>query len=204
MENVSSTPPCWPGESGTLVTLNWVEGWFVGLGETTALRVTLPVKPKLTRVKLEFPEELATKLAEAELGEIVKSASTVTVTVVELVTLPLVADTVTVYVPAGVEAVVVTFSLAPPDPPEVRVTLVTLRVGFRPLTLVVDVARVTVPAKPLALVRVMVDIEKPPAVMLVGLAAVADMSILAFGGMTETAIKTWCVNPPLEPFTKMV
>ena len=64
-------------------------------------------------------------------------------------------------------------SVEAPFPPGLRVTLTGLREVVRPLG-VTDVERLTVPAKPARLVRVMVEVLEPPAwtVSVVGLAEI--------------------------------
>jgi hypothetical protein len=105
--------------------------------------------------------------------EIVKSPTTVTVTVAVWEIVPLAPVTVTVYVPAGVDAVVAIVSVLVPVEPAVRLTLVGLNVKVMPVAAGETVAeRATLPANPW-LVRVMVDVAKPPAVKLAGAAALA-------------------------------
>ena len=95
-----------------------------------------------------------------------------TVTEVECDSEPLVPVTVTVYVPKGVNVVVVTLRIEVPVPPELRVTVG----GFRG-AVIVDVLGTTVddnetvPEKPL-LARVICEVPKLPAAMFrdVGLA----------------------------------
>ena len=88
-------------------------------------------------------------------------ALTVTVTVVEWTSEPLVPATVTVYVP-DVEEETVSVEVA--DPPEARVTLVGLRDGVSPAG-EAEAESDTVPEKPPRLDRVIVEVAVAPAWM---------------------------------------
>ena len=86
---------------------------------------------------------------------------------------PLAPVTVTVYVPAGVEAVVAIVRVEVPVEPGVRLTLVGANVNVIPVAAGDTVAdRATLPVKPL-LLRVIVEVADPPAVKLAGVAAPA-------------------------------
>jgi hypothetical protein len=87
---------------------------------------------------------------------------------------PLAPVTVTVYVPAGVDAVVVMVSVLVPDDPGERLTLVGLNENVIPVAAGETVAdSATLPAKPRLLVLI-VDVVLPPATKLAGVAAPAD------------------------------
>jgi hypothetical protein len=95
--------------------------------------------------------------------------------------------------------VVETVSMLVPVPPEDRETLAVLNVAVGPL-FDTEVARLTIPAKPLRLTRVIVDVADIPAgnVKLVGF---ADIEKSGGGGpMTPTPIVTKCASDPLVPF----
>lgn len=104
------------------------------------------------------------------------------------------------YDPLGVDVVVDTVSVVVPVPPDERVTLVALKVVVGPDGDMEDV-RVTVPAKPLILVRVIEDAADEPAwiVRLTGLAAMVKSG--GGGELTVTVIVTEWTSVPLEPFT---
>ncbi len=81
--------------------------------------------------------------------------------------------TVTVYTPAGVDAVVDTVRVEVAVEPGVRLTLVGANVKVMPVAAGDTVAeRATLPVKPL-LLRVIVEVAEPPAVKLGGVAAPA-------------------------------
>ncbi len=74
-----------------------------------------------------------------------------------------------------------------PVPPAVNVTGLTLNEVVRPVIgVAVDAVRVTLPANPFWLVRVMVDVAEPPATKLAGVAAPA--LIPKFGCSTMTVV----------------
>lgn len=137
-------------------------------GETAAERDTVPVKPEtLVTVIVDVPALPALTVTLVGLAVTVKSWTVKTIVAV-LERDPLVPVTVTVYVPAEP----LHDSVEVPEVP--RVTLVGDRAHVRPVDGEMAAARVTVPVKPLTLVRVMVEVPAAPAltVTLVGLAAI--------------------------------
>jgi hypothetical protein len=146
----------------------------VAAGANVAESATLPVKPRLFAVIVEVADPPAVKLAgDAPLAEIAKSPTTVTVTVAMWEVVPLEPVTVTVYVPAGVDAVVAIVRVLVPVEPAVRLTLVGLNVNVMLVAAGATVAdSATLPVNPW-LVRVMVEVAEPPAVKLAGVAALA-------------------------------
>jgi hypothetical protein len=146
----------------------------VAAGETVADSATLPVKPLLLRVIVEVADWPAVMLAGvAAPAAIVKSATTVTVTVAVWDSVPLAPVTVTVYVPAGVDAVVAIVSVDVADDPGVRLTLVGAKVNVIPVAAGATVAEsATLPVKP-RLLTVTMEVADPPAVKLAGDAAPA-------------------------------
>jgi hypothetical protein len=146
----------------------------VAVGATVAESATLPVKPRLLAVIVEVADPPAAKLAGvAALAEIAKSPTTVTVTVAVWEVVPLEPVTVTVYGLVGVDAVVAIVRVLVPVEPAVRLTLGGLNVNVMPVAAGATVAdSATLPVNPW-LVRVMVEVAKPPAVKLSGVAAPA-------------------------------
>jgi len=108
---------------------------------------------------------------------------------------------VTVYVPAGVDAVVAMVSVEVPVEPGVRETLVGLKVAVKPLA-AGDTAAVsaTDPVNP-ELVRVQVEVAEPPATKLAGLVAVQESVKSAPTVIVTVAV---CVIAPLVPVTVIV
>jgi hypothetical protein len=88
---------------------------------------------------------------------------------------PLAPVTVTVYVPAGVAAVVAIVSVDVAVEPAVRLTLVGANVKVIPVATGDTVAdNATLPVKP-RLLAVIVEVADPPAVKLAGVAALAEI-----------------------------
>ena len=138
-------------------------------GETVDVRATVPVNPlRGATVIVDVPAAPARTATLVGLAVTEKSGTlpTVTVTVVEWLSDPLVPVTVTVKVLA-VEPVQLRVEV--PDP----VTLVGVNVQVRPAGEILDV-RATTPLKPLTAATVIVDVPEPPTVklMLVGLAEI--------------------------------
>ena len=125
---------------------------------------------------------------------------TVTETVTEWDSVPLVPTTCAVYDPLGVDVVVDTVSVVVPVPPDDKVTLAALRVVVGPDG-DMDDARVIVPAKPLMLIRVIEDAAEDPAwmVRLTGLAVMVKSG--GGGWLTVTVIVTGWTSVPLVPVT---
>jgi hypothetical protein len=136
-------------------------------GETVADSATLPVKPRLFEDIVEVALPPAVKLAGVAGPEVnVKSPTTITVSVAVWDSVPLAPVTVTVYVPAGVDAVVAIVSVAVPEDPGVRLMLVGLKVNVTPVAVGLTVAdNPTLPVKPRLLAEI-VDVALPPAVKL--------------------------------------
>ena len=89
-------------------------------------------------------------------------------TVAVCVIVPLVPATVTVYVPAGVEAVVAIVNVEVAVEPGVRLTLVGANVNVMPVAAGATVAdSAMLPVKP-RLLTVIVEVAEPPAVKLAG------------------------------------
>ena len=81
------------------------------VGEENPVTLTVPVNPRLVKVTVKVVEPPATKLAgDGVLATRVKSALTITLTVVVCEIEPLVPTIPTEYVPAGVDGVVVIVS----------------------------------------------------------------------------------------------
>jgi len=81
------------------------------VGEVNPVTLTVPVSPRLVKVTVKVVEPPATKLVgDGVPATIVKSAVTITPTVVLCETEPLVPTIPTEYVPAGVDGVVVIVS----------------------------------------------------------------------------------------------
>ena len=90
---------------------------------------------------------------------------TVKITVIVWVRLPVVAVIVIVYVPGGVLWKVRTLSVDVPDPPELNVTLLELKLSLGPLGKQ-TAERDTVPVKPAMLARLTVMVPVAPAARL--------------------------------------
>jgi len=136
-------------------------------GDVLKVRDTTPLNPlTAVTVMVEDPEVPEEKVTLVGLAAIVKSC-TVTVTVAEWDSVPLVPVTVTVNVAAVVP---VQERVEVPEPP---VILVGLRVHVRPAGVTADV-RATVPVNPLIGATVIVDVPVAPAraETLVGLAVI--------------------------------
>ncbi len=133
------------------------------LGVMVAARLTLPEKPlRLVRVIVEFPANPCTMLKVVGLEDMLKSGpTTVTATVAEWESDPLVPVTVTVYVPAALAVVGEKVRTKEPVPPAARVTVVVAGLKGRPAG-EETLFRVTVPAKPFRLARLIVDVVEDP------------------------------------------
>jgi len=166
-------------------------------GETVEARATVPVNPlsgATVIVEVAATPAATVTLVGLAVTEKSSGAATVTVTVVEWESVPLVPVTVTVYVP-GVE--LEQFSVEVPEP----VTLVGLNVHVSPVGDTVE-ARETIPLNPLSAVTVIVDDPEDPEVKetLVGLAAIVKSG----GAVTVTATVAECDSVPLVPVTVTV
>ncbi len=129
-----------------------------------ATRLTLPAKLfRLVSVMVEVAELPAARLAGvAALAEMPKSgATTVTATVAEWESDPLVPVAVTVYVPAALLVVGEKVRGKEPVPPAARVTMVVAGLKGRPAG-EETLFTVTVPAKPFRLARLIVDVAEDP------------------------------------------
>jgi hypothetical protein len=136
-------------------------------GDTDVARLTVPAKPtRLVKVTADCMEEPAVTV-RLDGAETAKS-DTFTVTWTDWDVEPLVAKTVTVYVPLVVE---LTVSVDVPVPPLVRAMLEGFSDAVKPEG-ETFVDREIVPVKPLKLVNVMVEVAEEPdwVVMIVGLA----------------------------------
>jgi hypothetical protein len=165
-----------PDESRTLVGLHETVRPVEGL--TDSARFTLPEKfPKLVRLMVDDPLEPARKLTMDGLAAMLNpdDATTLTLMATEWDREPLVPVIVTVYVPTVLELRV---RVEVPEPPDTRATLIGLREAVVPEG-ETDAARLTVPAKPFRLVRVMVDCEEEPEVIvrLVGAETVKSVTL---------------------------
>ncbi len=187
--------PVPPTVNGRLVELREA----VRPAEGVRLRETVPEKLlRLVMVRVEVPDEPARIVRERGLGAMLKSA-TLTVTRAERVNVPLLALTVTLYVPIVDD---VKLHAEVPDPPELSVMLVGLQETLSPVEglTVLDIVRV--PVKPLRLVTVAVELPDVPTlkVTVVGLAA-----MLKSGGATTLMLMVaeW-EREPAVPFTVTV
>jgi hypothetical protein len=156
------------------------------VGEANPVTLIVPVSPRLVRVTVKVVEPPATKLAgDGLLPTSVKSPATVTLTVVLWDTEPLVPKTVTKYVPAGVDGVVVIVNKEWLVEPAVNPRMVVLNEKESPVT--EGAFRLTVPVNP-KLVTVMIDVVDPLATMLPGPAEEAVM-VRSPPTLTETRIE---------------
>jgi hypothetical protein len=172
------------------------EGVAVRPGELVAVRVTVPVKPfRGLTVIVAVPEDPASRGPILVGLATIEKSTTLTVTIVEWVSVPLVPVTVTVKVPTVDPE---TVSMAEPTPLLVRVTEGTLSVAERPVVGLTDVIRSTVPAKPFRLARLIVDTPLDPA-----LTASDDglEEMLKSGTVTVTVTIAEWDNEPLVPVT---
>ncbi len=129
-----------------------------------AARFTPPAKLfRLVSVMVEAAELPATRLAGVTaVAEMLKSGpTTVTATVAGWDSDPLVPVTVTVYVPAALVVVGEKARTKEPMPPAARVTVVVAGLKGRPAG-EETLFRVTVPAKPFRLARLIVDVVEDP------------------------------------------
>lgn len=148
------------------VTLVWLKKQASPDGVIDCVKVTVPANPfTLVTVMVEMPVSPALTVKTLGVAEIVKSR-TLTVTVVQWISAPLVALTTTVKV-LGVDPLQERVAVAVVD----RETLFGDTKQLRPEGETV-VVRVTVPEKPPVLVRVIVELAEKPAskVIEVGLA----------------------------------
>lgn len=144
-----------PEMSETLVELRLSRG---SVGEHVAEIATVPAKPlMLERLIVTVPVLRGARVSELTLVLRLKSC-TLTVITTECVNEPLVAETVTVYVPPVDELSV---SVDVPVPPDERTRLVGESDVVRPEEVVA--VRVTVPLNPPKLARLRVDVEDEPA-----------------------------------------
>lgn len=142
-------------------------------GNAEAESNTMPANPlRLPNWIEEVPEEPASMVSDDELEDTEKS-TTLTVTCTGVEREPMVPVTVTMKVPEVVE---LTVSVEVPVAPGLRVTLAGLTEAVRPPGMT-DVERLTVPAKPAKLVRVMDEVSELPAwtVSVVGLAEIVKL-----------------------------
>ncbi len=177
-------------EVGLTVAVRPVDG--------VAVSVTVPAKPfDGVTVIVEVPctPVLSGPIVVGSAVRLKSGTTTLTVTVAEWESDPLVPVNVMVYVPAGVEEVVKIVRVEVLVPPAVKVTGLGLNMKVRPVTgEVVDAARSTLPAKLYRLASVMVEVAELPATMLAGVAAFAE--ILKSGGWTMKYphIGPWCMK----------
>ncbi len=139
-------------------------------GDAEAESATVPANPlRLPNWIEEVPEEPAKMVSDDELEDTEKS-TTLTVTCTGVEREPIVPVTVTMYVPTVLE---LTVRVDVPVPPGLRLTLAGFTEAVRPPGMT-DVERLTVPAKPARLVRVMDEVPELPAwtVSVVGLAEI--------------------------------
>ncbi len=153
-----------PPQPVTVTLLGLTDAVGPLFGIIVVVRLAVPVKPSIgaivTVAEIELPLWTA-RIAGAKTSK--SSTFTVTETVCDLV--PLVAVTVTVYEPAGVELVVATVSVEVAEPPADNARLVGLSAAVGPEGDTVA-ARLTVPEKPYWLPRVSVDVEELPTLTL--------------------------------------
>ena len=123
---------------------------------------------------------------------------TVSTTVAVWVTPPLFAVIVIVYVPGMTLCITLMVRVAVPVPPELRVTLVELRVSLGPVG-EQTAERDTVPVKPLILARLIATVPLLPTATLSAL-----RSVVRLKSCTLTVITTECVNEPLVAVTVTV
>lgn len=162
MEIVSVEFPFPPAVRVILVELRLAVGDLTPLGETAVERVIVPVKLfTLEAVTIDAPELPGWTATKVGLADKLKPI-TVTLTMTDLVSVPLVPRMLTENL-LGVEELKVAVELA--LPPAVKVTLDGLKVTVTPAGMD-TAARVTVPAKPLRLVTVTVDVLVDPALKL--------------------------------------
>jgi hypothetical protein len=201
VENVKVEVPVEPGVKLTLVGLRAAVA-PVAVGETVADRATLPVNPRLPTVTVDVAEWLETMLAGLAADAVtVKSPVTVTDTVAVWDSVPLAPVTVTVYVPAGVDAVVAIVRVLVPVEPGVRLILVGANVNVMPVAAGATAAEsATLPVNP-RLLAVIVEVALLPATKLAGVAAPA-----AIVKSPTTVIETVAVwdMVPLAPVTVTV
>ncbi len=169
--------------------------------EGVAVRIRLPENIfRLVSVMVDVVELPADKLTDAGLAVMLKSP-TLTSTCIVWTCVPLVPVTVTVKLPL---AVGVTVNNDVAIPPAVNVTLVGLKDAVRPVEGVTDAVRLTVPVKPLTLVRVMVDVPEEPTwtVMTVGFAVMlksvhVTVTVSDWGGVEGLVPVTVTVKLPV-------
>ncbi len=180
-------------ESETLVGEQTAESPVAG--DTLDVREIAPAKPlRLVNVMVEFAEEPEGMVTDDGLVETEKSI-TLTRIVTECDSGPLAPVTVRMYVPAVAE---LKLTVAEPDPPETRVTLVGLMDEVRPNGDEVEESD-TVPDKPPRLVSAMFDVPVEPACI------VEDAMLLEMlKSTTLTAMDTECDSEPLVAVTTSV
>jgi len=174
----------------------------VGAPETD--KATAELKPfREVTVMVDVPEAPCTIVREAGEADIEKSgaAETVRLMVAVWVLPPPEPVTVRVYVPVAAEADTVMVRVDVAVPPEVSVTEVGLNVAVTPVG-APETDRLTVPAKPLREVRVMVDVPELPCAIV---SDVGEAEMEKSGGaVTVKLTVAVCVNDPLVPVTVSV
>jgi hypothetical protein len=164
VEMVRVALPVPPAVRVTLPGLNEAVGPPVTWGETVAERVTMPANPLvLVRVTVDVPVWPSAMVGVLGFAAMVKSTTSTDIPT-EWESVPLVPVMLTVYVWGGVRPVVEIVRVEVPVLPAVRVTLPGLNEAVGPpVTWGETVAeRVTMPANPLVLVRVRVDVPVCP------------------------------------------
>lgn len=168
-------------------------------GETVAERETLPRSPKLLTVIVEVVEPVATNPpGPVRVADIVKSPVTFTVMVIEWDSEPLVPLTVTEYVPARVEGIVVMVRFEPADPPATNETVAGL-IDVARLEEGLVTLRVKVPVRPALDMRILDD-PTEPALMV----RMVELLVMVKFPVTVIVRVAWRFIEPLVPVTVTV
>ena len=139
--------------------LVWLRDAAIPTGNDS-VRVTAPEKSlRLLNVIVDVPKAPVSIVAEVGVAEM-ENSETLTVMVVEWVRVPLVAPTVTVWMPV-VEELKLQIEMA--EAPEVKATGVGVHEVVRPMEGATDVDSVRDPENPFRLVSVIVDVPDEPA-----------------------------------------
>ncbi len=163
--------------------------------DTELVSVTVPVNPSSPwNVTLDVAEDPSARLREEGLAEMLKS-TTFTVIVIEWVAEPLIAVTISVYVVAVRE---LTVRVEVVDPPDASVTLAGFKDAVRPEG-EAKVESETVPANPLRLERVSVEVAGCPAWVVM----LTELAVMLKSTTRRTMDREW-VSGPLVPVTVTV